>query len=75
MLDFASALTLGLGHPATALRSWARLTTGVPAVLAEPPGAAALAQRVAGLTGCEAGVAAPSSLHLYFDLLLSLIHI
>jgi 8-amino-7-oxononanoate synthase len=69
MLDFACGLYLGFGHPAGTLRSWLRLTTGVPAALAEPPGAAELGRRLAGLTACEAGVVAPSTLHVFFDLI------
>jgi 8-amino-7-oxononanoate synthase len=69
MLDFASSLYLGLGHPKGTLRSWARLTTGVPAALAEPPGAVSLSRRLAALTGCESAVIAPSTLHLFFDVI------
>ena len=69
MLDFASGLYLGFGHPAGTLRSWQRLTTGVPAALADPPGASELGRRLAALTACEAGVVAPSTLHLFFDLI------
>ena len=69
MLDFASGLYLGFGHPAGTLRSWQRLTTGVPAALADPPGATELGRRLAALTGCEAGAVAPSTLHLFFDLI------
>ncbi|HXH97129.1 MAG TPA: hypothetical protein VNH40_07965, partial [Gaiellaceae bacterium] len=68
MLDFASALYLGFGHPSGTFRSWPRLTTGVPAALGDPPGAGELGRRLAALTRCEAGVVAPSTLHLFFDL-------
>ena len=36
VLDFTSASYLGLRHPRRTLRPWPRLTTGVPAALAEP---------------------------------------
>ena len=36
VLDFTSALYLGLRHPSSSLRPWSGLTTGKPAVL-EPP--------------------------------------
>lgn len=68
VLDFTSVLYLGLRHPAGALRPWARLTTGVPAATAEPPGAAAVARDVAALQGCRRGSLAPSTLHLFWDL-------
>ncbi|HEY6400162.1 MAG TPA: aminotransferase class I/II-fold pyridoxal phosphate-dependent enzyme, partial [Blastocatellia bacterium] len=67
-LDFTSALYLGLDHSSAALRPWERLTTGAPAALVEPPGAAAIAQRVAALMGLERGLLAPSTLHLFWDL-------
>lgn len=68
MLDFTSSLYLGLIHPSAALRPWDALTTGRPAALGEPPGTAATANRLAALQGCEAGVLAPSTLHLFWDL-------
>jgi len=37
VLDFTSALYLGLRHPSGSLRPWARFTLGVPAALAAPP--------------------------------------
>jgi 8-amino-7-oxononanoate synthase len=68
VLDFTSALYLGLWHPGGSLRPWARLTTGVPAALAEPPGSAAVARDLAALQGCRRGSLAPSTLHLFWDL-------
>lgn len=68
MLDFTSALYLGMRHAARALRPWQALTTGRPAALADPPGAGAVAQRLAELVGCEQGILAPSTLHLFWDL-------
>lgn len=67
-LDFTSALYLGLGHASSLLRPWDQLTTGAPAALVEPPDADAVAQRVAVLQGCERGLLAPSTLHLFWDL-------
>lgn len=68
MLDFTSSLYLGMAHPSEALRPWASLTTGRPAALGEPPGAAEAARRLAGLQGGEAAVLATSTLHLFWDL-------
>jgi len=67
MIDFASALYLGLAHPAACPGRYTSLTTGVPAALAAAPLAGELAARAAALQGCEAGVAAPSTLHLAID--------
>jgi 8-amino-7-oxononanoate synthase len=72
VLDFTSVLYLGLWHPSGSLRPWARLTTGVPAALAAPPGAAAVARELAALQGCQRGSLAPSTLHLFWDLFGSL---
>src|ERR1700722_3277672 len=68
MLDFTSALYLGLHHPTGALRPWAHFTTGVPAALAAPPEAGRVAQNIATLQGCERGVLGPSTFHLFWDL-------
>ena len=68
MPDFTSALYLGLRHAARSLRPWAQLTTGVPAALETPPEARLIARRLAALVGCETGLLAPSTLHLFFDL-------
>ena len=68
MLDFTSVLYLGLWHPSGSLGPWARLTTGVPAALAAPPGSAAVARELAALQGCQRGSLAPSTLHLFWDL-------
>jgi 8-amino-7-oxononanoate synthase len=68
VLDFTSALYLGLRHPYRSVRPWTRLTTGVPAALASPPGARRLARRFAALTGCEGATLAPSTLHIFCDL-------
>lgn len=68
MLDFTSALYLGLRHPSWALRPWAQFTTGVPAALAPPPNAREIAQTLASLQGCERGTFGTSTLHLFWDL-------
>ncbi|WFR77628.1 aminotransferase class I/II-fold pyridoxal phosphate-dependent enzyme [Janthinobacterium rivuli] len=68
MLDFSSALYLGMRHPAAALAPWSSLSLGQPAALQEPPGARALAMDLAALQGCEAAWMLPSTLHLFWDL-------
>jgi 8-amino-7-oxononanoate synthase len=68
MLDFTSALYLGLHHASASLRPWKQLTTGAPAALVAPPDADAVAQRLAALIGCECALLAPSTLHLFWDL-------
>ncbi len=68
MLDFTSSLYLGLGHASGSLGPWTQLTTGVPAALAPPPGAAKVAEGLAQLQGCERALLGPSTLHLFWDL-------
>ena len=68
MLDFTSALYLGMRHPADRLAPWDSLSLGKPAALREPPGAQALAGDLAALQGCEAACLLPSTLHLFWDL-------
>ena len=68
MLDFTSALYLGLGHPSASLAPWRALTLGRPAALEEPPGGRGLARDLALLMGGEAGLLYPSTLHLFRDL-------
>jgi 8-amino-7-oxononanoate synthase len=67
VLDFTSALYLGLEHGSGSLPSFSQLTTGVPAALREPPAAAALGARAAALVGCEDAILFPSTLHLFGD--------
>jgi 8-amino-7-oxononanoate synthase len=67
VLDFASALYLGLRHPSESLRSWAQLTTGVPAALAERREAGRIAAALASLTGVECALLARSTLHAFWD--------
>ncbi|MBS0497707.1 MAG: pyridoxal phosphate-dependent aminotransferase family protein [Proteobacteria bacterium] len=68
MINFTSALYLGLHHPSHFLQPWQQLTLGVPAALTEPPGAEEVAGKLAQLQGCEQGVLLPSTLHLFWDL-------
>jgi 8-amino-7-oxononanoate synthase len=68
MLDFTSALYLGLRHPSAALRPWDCLTLGRPAALGEPSAAAQVAGELARLQGCETAMLLPSTLHLFWDL-------
>ena len=68
VLDFTSALYLGLRHPSGSLRAWSALTTGKPIVLETPAGAIGLAQQLAALQGCERATLLPSTLHLFWDL-------
>ena len=68
MLDFTSALYLGLRHPSWSLRPWSQLTTGVPAALASTPDAQPVAYQLAQLQGCEHGVLGTSTFHLFWDL-------
>lgn len=67
MIDFASALYLGLRHPARALGDYAALTSGHPAALAASPLARQVSADAAALQGSEAGMVAPSTLHLAID--------
>jgi len=53
MLDFTSALYLGLHHPSETLRPWAQLTTGRPAALQAPPGAESITASLVRLLRCE----------------------
>jgi 8-amino-7-oxononanoate synthase len=68
MLDFTSALYLGLRHPGRSLSSWSQFTTGVPAALAELPEAVQVAHQLARLQTCEHGVLGTSTFHLFWDL-------
>lgn len=72
MLDFSSALYLGLRHPSAELAPWDALTEGRPAALGETAAAQEAAAVLARLQGCESGVLLPSSLHLFRDLFLML---
>jgi len=69
MLDFTSALYLGLHHPSASLPPWDALTLGRPAALSEPPGSRLLAGELARLQGFERATLQPSTWHLFWDLL------
>jgi len=68
MIDFTSALYLGMHHPSQSLQPRRQLSLGVPAALAEPPGADEVARALAELQGCGQSVLMPSTLHLFWDL-------
>ena len=68
MLDFTSVLYLGFHHASHTLPCWTQFTVGVPAAMAEPPTATAVARRIADLVGCEQSIVGPSTLHLVWDL-------
>lgn len=68
MLDFTSALYLGLRHPSASLPPWDALTLGRPAALMDPPAAEMVAGELARLHGSEAATLLPSTLHLFWDL-------
>jgi 8-amino-7-oxononanoate synthase len=72
VLDFTSSSYLGLRHPSWTLKPWSRLTTGAPAALAEPCSARAVAAGLARLAGAERAVLATSTLHVFFDLFVTL---
>lgn len=68
MLDFTSALYLGLNHAHAELRPWSQLTLGKPAALSSPPASETLADQLAQLIGCERATLGASTLHLFWDL-------
>lgn len=68
MLNFTSALYLGLYHPIQSLRPWKRFTTGTPAALAQPPIASYVEKQLAELQGLQRTTLGPSTFHLFWDL-------
>jgi len=68
MIDFTSALYLGMRHPHRSLRPWTELTTGRPAALESPQEVEHLARQLARLLGCERATLGTSTLHLFWDL-------
>jgi len=68
LLDFTSALYLGMRHGSRSLEPWDKLTTGLPTAFSEPRVAVRLARSLAALQGCERATLAPSTLHLFWDL-------
>ena len=69
MDDFTSALYLGLHHAYHEIKPWRTLTSGVPAALREPSLNRTVAGAIAEMQGLERGVLAPSTLHLFWDLM------
>ena len=67
VLDFTSALYLGLNHAHAELRPWTQLTLGKPAALSPPPESEAIADQLARLIGCERATLGTSTLHLFWD--------
>lgn len=67
MLEWTSALYLGMSHAHRSLRPWQQLTTGRPAALDPLPDAATIGARLARLQGCERAILAPSTLHVFWD--------
>jgi len=65
--DFTSALYLGFWHGSESLR-WTHLTTGTPAALRPPTGAAALESALGTLTGMGRALLFTSTLHAFVDL-------
>lgn len=72
MLDFTSALYLGLSHGAATLAPWEALTRGTPAILDEDPRSGEVATAAANLAGLGAGVLYTSTLHLFWDVVCKL---
>jgi len=68
VLDFTSALYLGIEHASRSLPGWDRLTLGKPAALESPPGTSQAEKQLAALSGCERASLASSTLHLFLDL-------
>ena len=68
MHDFTSALYLGMYHQSISLSPWESFTTGVPAALKEPKESYQAARKIAEMQGCDDGMLAPSTLHLFLDL-------
>lgn len=68
MIDLTSSLYLGLKHDSASVPGWDRLTTGLPAALAQSPAAGTAARGLARLVGAKAATMAPSTLHAFWDL-------
>jgi 8-amino-7-oxononanoate synthase len=68
VVDFTSALYLGLNHAHAELRPWTQLTLGKPAALSPPPESETIADQLARLIGCERATLGTSTLHLFWDL-------
>lgn len=68
MLDFASALYLGLRHAHEDLQPWEALTRGRPAALISDALTTGIERGLAQLVGAQAACLSPSTLHLFWDL-------
>jgi 8-amino-7-oxononanoate synthase len=68
VIDFTSALYLGMEHASQDLPGWDRLTLGKPAALQAPRHAQRAETQLAELIGCERALLATSTLHLFWDL-------
>lgn len=68
MIDFVSALYLGMRHASSSLRPWTQITAGKPAALDPVEGAQQVAAEMALLQGCEAATLGTSTLHLVWDM-------
>lgn len=68
MLDFTSALYLGMHHSRDSLPDWQQLTTGRPAALSVSPESEAVAKSLAQLIGCQHASFETSTLHSFWDL-------
>jgi 8-amino-7-oxononanoate synthase len=68
VIDFTSALYLGMEHASRSLPGWDRLTLGKPAALEAPAHAQQAETQLAELIGCERALLATSTLHLFWDL-------
>jgi len=68
MLNFTSALYLGLYHPLESLRPWKQYTLGTPAALSQSPIALTVAKKLAELQGLQRATLGSSTFHLFWDL-------
>ncbi len=67
-VDFSNVCYLGLRHTQNELRSWEALSSPPSFLNEDNPLSNAIAQQLALLQGCEAGLFAASTLHLFWDL-------
>lgn len=68
MLDFTSALYLGMQHQADSMHPWQQLTTGKPAALYSPSRQRCVETVLTNLVGTEQAVLGQSTFHLFWDL-------
>ena len=68
MVDFRSALYLGMSHAHRGLPPWTRLTKGLPAALEPPDGSEALCKKLAKTLGVGSATLGTSTFHLFWDL-------